>query len=201
MTSTSASSQRSSSSSFSGKSSSKGKGYPKRAFQTELADGDQTAGDNEEFEEAVGDESELGPIAEEDENAECADGDEADADDAALNPDDIAELAQVLTVTSKKLQASVLGRKFSGRKSIEERKKSSSCSACGQVGHWAGDSVCPVSAERGGKRDGKGHQTGGSSVATPKSSGNFGGKGIKKSYVVGLSHGMTINTMTQNTMK
>jgi hypothetical protein len=188
MTSTSASSQRSSSSSFSGKSSSKGKGYPKRAFQTELADGDQTAGDNGEFEEAVGDESELGPIAEEDENAECADGDEADADDAALNPDDIAELAQVLTVTSKKLQASVLGRKFSGRKSIEERKKSSSCSACGQIGHWAGDSVCPVSAERGGKRDGKGHQTGGSSVATPKSSGNFGGKGIKKSYVVGLSH-------------
>ena len=93
----------------------------------------------------------------------------------------------MLTVTSKKLQASVLGRKFSGRKSIEERKKTSSCSACGQVGHWAGDSACPVSAERGGKRDGKGHQTGGSSSSNPKS-GSFGGKGIKKTYVVGLSH-------------
>ena len=191
MTSTSASSQRSSSSIFSGKSSSKGKGFPKRAFQTEHAEGEpDVAEDNEEFEEAVGDPSELGPIAEgneNDENDDGADGDECDADDTALNSADIAELAQVLTVTSKKLQASVLGRKFSGRKSIEERKKTSSCSACGQVGHWAGDSACPVSAERGGKRDGKGHQTGGSSSSSPKS-GSFGGKGIKKTYVVGLSH-------------
>ena len=189
-TSTSASSQRSSSSSFSGKSSSKGKSFPRRAFQTEHAEGEtDVAGDNDEFEEAVGDESELGPIAEgnEDENDDDRDGEECDADETALNSADIAELAQVLTVTSKKLQASVLGRKFSGRKSIEERKKNSSCSACGQIGHWAGDSACPVSAERGGKRDGKGHQTGGSNAANPKP-GNFGGKNIKKTYVVGLSH-------------
>ena len=80
----------------------------------------------------------------------------------------------------------MLGRKFPGRKSVEERKKTSSCSACGQFGHWAGDNSCPVSAERGGKRDGKGHQTNASS-STPKT-GTFGGKSAKKTYVVGLSH-------------
>eukprot|EP00435_Cladocopium_sp_Y103_P041265 s176_g11.t1 len=63
MTSTSASSQRSSTRSFSGKSSSKGKSVPKPAFQTEHAEGEQNAaGDSEEFEEAVGDEAELGPL-------------------------------------------------------------------------------------------------------------------------------------------
>ena len=104
-----------------------------------------------------------------------------------MSPEDLAETAQVLTVTSKKLQASVLGRTFSGRRSIEERKKTSSCRACGQIGHWAGDNGCPMSSERGGKKDGKGHQSGGQSSSTTKA-GSFGGKNIKKTYVVGFSH-------------
>ena len=58
---------------------------------------------------------------------------EGDDDTPALDPEALAEMAHVLTVTSKKLQASVLGRKFTGRRSIEERKKNSTCSAIGQV--------------------------------------------------------------------
>ena len=119
-----------SSSSFSGKASSKGKGGPLKAFQTEYVGGDESA--DAEFEDEVeGDGTELEPIAEED-AGENGDGEE---EEAALSPEDLAEIAQVLTVASKKLQGSVLGRKFSGRRSIEEREKTSSCSACGQVGH------------------------------------------------------------------
>lgn len=74
------------------------------------------------------------------------------------------DLANVLTVTSKRLQATVLGRKFTGRpQSVEERKKVTACTACGAVGHWMGDPECPKSSKgKGphksfkGKSDGKG---------------------------------------------
>ena len=110
---------------------------------------------------------------------------EGDDDTPALDPEALAEMAHVLTVTSKKLQASVLGRKFTGRRSIEERKKNSTCSACGQLGHWAGDSICSVSSQ---KRDGGGKGARGSGTS---SSNNFnsGHKGVKKAYgayVVGI---------------
>ena len=101
----------------------------------------------------------------EDDLAEADDGD----DDPELIPDEgedenidnetVESLMEVLTVTSRKLQAMTQGRKYRGapRKSIEERKKSSACSACGQVGHWAGDPECSMSAK--GKAGGKGkHQ-------------------------------------------
>ena len=58
----------------------------------------------------------------------------------------IAEAADVLTVTTRRLQGVRLGRKFSGGKAtIEERKKRSNCSVCGQQGHWAGDAECSFS--------------------------------------------------------
>ncbi|OLP99064.1 Copia protein [Symbiodinium microadriaticum] len=101
----------------------------------------------------------------EDDLAEADDGD----DDPELIPDEgedenidnetVESLMEVLTVTSRKLQAMTQGRKYRGapRKSIEERKKSSACSACGQVGHWAGDPECSMRAK--GKAGGKGkHQ-------------------------------------------
>ncbi|CAK9042430.1 unnamed protein product [Durusdinium trenchii] len=70
-----------------------------------------------------------------------------------LEDADPESLAQVLTVTARKLQSMTLGRKFSGTKSIEERKKTSTCSACGLQGHWAGDAEC--AASRKGKGDSK----------------------------------------------
>ena len=57
----------------------------------------------------------------------------------------------MLTVTARRLQGVRLGRKFSGGKAtIEERKKRSHCSACGQQGHWAGDAECSFSKSGGG---------------------------------------------------
>ena len=46
------------------------------------------------------------------------------------------------------MQSLTLGRKFSGNRTIAERKQSSSCAACGQIGHWKGDDACPVSAKK-----------------------------------------------------
>ncbi|CAE7235262.1 GIP [Symbiodinium sp. CCMP2456] len=77
-------------------------------------------------------------------------------DEEAIDDETVESLMEVLTVTSRKLQAMTQGRKYRGapRKSIEERKKTSACSACGQVGHWAGDPECSASAK--GKASGKG---------------------------------------------
>ena len=77
-----------------------------------------------------------------DEPNQQQDGDQGDDDDAYH----LQELANVLTVTWKKLQSTVLVRKFTGRpRTIEERKKTSTCTACGMLGHWAGDTVCTAS--------------------------------------------------------
>lgn len=48
-----------------------------------------------------------------------------DDDDDAIDGDAVKDLADVLTVTARKLQARVLGRKFTRRKSVEERKRTS----------------------------------------------------------------------------
>ena len=59
----------------------------------------------------------------------------------------------MLTVTSKKLQSMTQGRKYRGapQRSVADRKKTSACAACGQVGHWAGNPECPASAKGKGK--------------------------------------------------
>ena len=65
----------------------------------------------------------------------------------------VESLMEVLTVTSKKLQAMTQGRKFRAapKRSIEDRKKTSACSACGQLGYWAGDKI-PGQCKRQGQR-------------------------------------------------
>ncbi|CAK9056155.1 unnamed protein product [Durusdinium trenchii] len=60
--------------------------------------------------------------------------DQQELADEEAPEESFADIAEVLTVTAKKLQSLTLGRKFSGSKSIEERKKTSTCAACGQVG-------------------------------------------------------------------
>ena len=153
--STSSTTAASSSSGFS-KSSGKGRFGHRRVFQTDHQDDNQeeVAEENEELQTVdEGDEDEFqDPCDDDDESAQHPSPDADDGQPSNLE-DTIAEIAEVLTVTSKKLQASVLGRKFSNRRSIEERKKNSSCSACGQMGHWAGDAVCTMSAQKG-KSDG-----------------------------------------------
>ena len=78
---------------------------------------------------------------------------------------DLQSVAEVLTVTAKKLQSITLGRKYSG-------KRTSHCSACGSLGHRAGDPECPVSSLSKGA--GKGHSKDG------KTQHDKGGKSAKK---------------------
>ena len=112
-------------------------------FQTDFQeDATEDADHQDDMLPTVDEEDEFhDPEADENEEQldECDDGQPSNLEGA------IAEIAEVLTVTSKKLQASVLGRKFTNRRSIEERKKTSSCSA----GHWAGDSACSMSGQKG----------------------------------------------------
>ena len=144
----------------------KGKGFPRKVFQTEHEPVEEAEheeevqepltehGQEEEFFEPLEDEPDASP------------GDSAEAVDDDLGSS-LSELASVLTVTSNKLRAATLGRKFTGRKSIEERKRTSTCSACGAVGHWSGDPECSISSKGGGKKKGKGKPAGGA----PSSSG------------------------------
>ena len=139
----------------------KGKGFhkgPRKVFQTE-------APDAEAADEAAADED-LAPIDEGDEMAEPPE--DAAPDDAGSNDqaeleeaDDFNELANVLTVTARKLATMTQGRKFSGqpRRSLAERKRNSVRAACGEKGHWAGDSECtaaPSTASATSNPKGKG---------------------------------------------
>ena len=134
----------------------KGKGKICQAFVAEAADEPLEAidEDDEEFHDPeFEDQPESVEIQELDDNIEQDDDVELMEDD----PFDPQAISQVLTVPAKKLQGLTLGRKFTGAKSVEERKKNSTCSACGQPGHWHGDSVCPKSgkAGKGSKGSGK----------------------------------------------
>ena len=131
----------------------RGNGH-RRVFQTEhQADELDDIPENDEQHEDD-DEAEYQDACEEQDDQ--ADDDDAEPVEDSSAADIIGNLASVLTVTSKKLQSTVLGRKFSGGgRSIEERKKTSSCTACEQVGHWAGDAICPAGPKPGRKGAGK----------------------------------------------
>ena len=177
------------SSSSSYRSPSQGK-YPRRVYQTghgdelqqipeESADqGQDHVSEGPHFEDAVEDAYEEDPAGDETSHDQEADFDEEDDDGSSLQ-----DLANVLTVTSRKLQSTVLGRKFSGRpRSIEERKRTSACTACGQMGHWAGDSACNMSNKDKGPS--KPNSKGAGKASLGKDGGK--GKGIKKAFVVNL---------------
>ena len=189
----------SSSSSTSASSQGRGRssfGAPRKVFQTEqgpdletideappdLADDDEG---QDEFHEAQDQDDDENQPADRDD-----DGDDRDDDFSGLSPEELQDLASVLTVTSKKLQSTILGRKYSGKpKTIEERKKNSTCSACGEQGHWHGDAICPMSGTgskgqsgRGGKGHGGGNSgKGGKAVRDSSSSSK---QFPKKAFVV-----------------
>ena len=74
--------------------------------------------------------------------------DQADDGDDGADGGDLDDLIQVLTVTARRLASVKLGRKYSGNKtSPAELKKTTTCAACGEVGHWRGDDVCKVSGK------------------------------------------------------
>ena len=125
-----------------------GKGAPvRRAMVTNVED---TA--------EAGDEDELEPIAEEAEDDHVATSQGDGSQDASGSEEtNLQELAQVLTVTARKLSGITLGRKFTtgnaakSKKSPEELRKVTHCSACGALGHWHSDPECPHNQGKGGK--------------------------------------------------
>ena len=188
----SASTTASSSSSSSHSSGSKGRGksygqrsgqFHRKVFQTEHHD--EALAEIPEGEEVEQEDYQDAQEEHPDESAEPDQWDDADAaeDGQTWDDDSLQELASVLTVTSKKLQSTILGRKFSGKpRSIEERKRTSSCSSCGQMGHWEGDAVCPNSGKDSkGKSSGKGKSKHKSKDARPREHSN---NTPKKAFVV-----------------
>ena len=160
----------SSSSSASSSSVQKGKGNVKgnrRVFQAETIPEETAAEEADEQAQDDADEPQDDYDAhEQDENDDAPEQGEPDEND------NMQELAQVLTITARKLASMTQGRKFSGqpKKSIQEKKKTSICAACGQKGHWAGDPECEVAATADPR-------TPSTSSATPSQKGK--GKGTK----------------------
>ena len=138
------------------KGNSKGDGsYPRRVLAVSAEEEEQKEPQDEEFEDAV-DGLETIPEDTNEGNHED-DGDQEDQDeygeDEDQEGDELGQLAEVLTVTAKKLAKVTQGRVFSNGKtqSVQQRKATSSCAACGKTGHWAGGSECEISAGAPGK--------------------------------------------------
>ena len=116
------------------------KGPPRRqTYLTEVPE--MEVAEDEEFADAQED-----PECDADGDAEPSNGDDAEGDPQEDEPD-LSELAEVLTVTARKLSGITLGRKFSNsaggktKKLPEELRKTTHCSACGASGHWYQDYV------------------------------------------------------------
>ena len=174
----------------------KGSGkFTKRVLQT-TTEGDD-APDPED--DAGGDD--LGVIEEENPDIEpeetFEDQDDLPPDDQTAEPEgqeEVDNLTQVLTVTAKKLAAITLGRKWTGQpsKSVAERKRTSCCAVCGEMGHWSGDPECRgapdgASFAKGGK--GK-NSSKGNGKSSKGSSSSFSGskKVLTVSYGNGVDH-------------
>ena len=131
----------------------------------------------------------------EDEGEDLPDQEE---DPSENDPDVTAcQLAEVLTVTARRLSGMTLGRKYSGsKKTPEELKKVTHCGACGEVGHWHTDSVCPLNGKGGQSQS---NSKGGSTKpyrpnpsVGQKSSGRQQQKGVGKGGKASKPHSVSI---------
>ena len=138
-----------------GYSGNKGNGKFEKAtvYQTDLVEDDEEF-DGEDANQFGDDTEEYQDFPEEGDEHDPGHGE--DAQEADREDVDLQGLAQVLTVTARKLSGITLGRKFSGgKRSPQEMKRTTHCSACGALGHWAGDPECTASS-KGGKDASKG---------------------------------------------
>ena len=169
--------------------------FTKRVFQA-ATDGDDLRPEPEQ--DLGGDD--LAAIEEEnpdeDHDSFADQGDDAGLEEAEDGQDaEVDNLTEVLTVTAKKLAAITLGRKWTGQpsKSIAERKKSSCCAICGQMGHWSGDPECPgadgTSSSQAGPKGKGGKTSPKGKTKGSKGSSSFGNS--KK--VLTVSHGIGVD--------
>ena len=116
---------------------------PRSAYIAEHEDEDgekdEATGDLETIDENQEEQEDEYPTNDmEETNAENPeDAEEADENDLEL-------AAHCLTVTARRLNGLRLGRKFSGGKSLAQRKQESHCVACGEKGRWKGDPECSM---------------------------------------------------------
>ena len=168
---TSSSSTSTGSSQSSSTSSGKGFSGPRRIHFTET----ENAPDDEQADEFLDVIDEGDEINDEmaDDGQPDAEAEEHEQDDGDDGPD-LGELAQVLTLTAKKLSSMTLGRKFTGRpqsskgngksggknggSSMADRKRVTHCTACGALGHWHEDPECPMNQGGSQKPRQKGSQ-------------------------------------------
>ena len=148
---------------------------------------------NEGIQESNNEESLLEAIPEDDDGIQQLEdelGDHAEDEEEMIpdcGDDEMEALMEVLTVTSKKLQALTQGRKYRGApsRSIEQRKKTSTCAACGQPGHWKGDAECAVSGATTTTKFGKG---GKGSQVSASGNGDRKGSGSSAQKVFSVRH-------------
>eukprot|EP00439_Symbiodinium_sp_Y106_P057908 s106_g8.t1 len=170
----------------------KGTGKSQKPFRAYVAEETQDQDDDD-----GGDDLPEIPEGEEGDDGEPPDEEEMIPDDGSEDEDNIEtvmkEVAECLTVTARRLQGVTLGRKFSSGgkgKSVEQRKRNTHCSACGEKGHWHGDASCPMSGK--GARASSSSQPPGPKPDAKKSA------GPKKVFAVYHPSGLDTQTSLQD---
>lgn len=110
---------------------------------------------------------------------------EEDDPDQQEDLPNLAEVAEVLTLTAKKLSGLTLGRKFTSnpKRMPKNAKKDTHCSACGAKGRWYQDPECPMN-KSGSKPFEKRPPSSAASGGKPtSSSSSTGGKKFNVSFL------------------
>ena len=141
-------------------------GFTKKVYVAEQADEGQADQEPQSAEGAGEDDNNN------DDHADHEDGGDDEGELDNEEAPDLAEVAEVLSVTARKLAGMKLGRKFSG---VPER--TTNCVACGEKGHWKGDPQCPVSGKGAAAQSGAGNKG-------QDSSGKGAKKGAHQTYMV-----------------
>ena len=115
---------------------------PRKVFIAEHADEPEQPMDEEQHDEPHQEQDDTHADQDDDQNDLPEDEHPGEADELP----DLTEVAEVLTVTAKRLSGLKLGRKFTGgpRKDTAALKKETHCQACGEKGHWKGDPECSM---------------------------------------------------------
>ena len=143
--------------------------FVKKTYVTEDGNAPEDEKDETTAENEV-DESHEPNAEYDEENGEQPVPNEAEDEDGECDDvwGELQEAARCLTVTARRLQGITLARKFSGGKTIAQRKAESHCAVCGQKGHWQGDAACSATPSKGSnpKGDGKSSKQSASPAAT-----------------------------------
>ena len=188
----------------------RGKGHPKgskggRPRQTYVAEHarDDVPTDHNEDELPTIDEEPADCADEPNDNdneafEEGEEGDDLENDDGGPEEDGLQDIVDCLTVTARRLQGLTLGRKYTGKRSIQDRKRTSHCAICGERGHWQGDPECPMSKNAAPSTSSSSSK--GSGKAKSKSKDAAKTAGSKKVFAVKFADGVTKETEPHETI-